>query len=186
MTEKRSHRKIIIMGSIASAVMFGFCFAMVPLYSLICKATGINTSVPSAQLLTPAYADSQGGPDLSRDVNVQFITVDHMGLPWDFYPKTKSIRVHPGENVKVFFYVKNTTDKPMTVQAIPSMTPPDAMRHFHKIECFCFRQQSLQPHESKNMALIFNVGKNLPKEVHVMTLAYTLFEVKPTAVKKDN
>jgi cytochrome c oxidase assembly protein subunit 11 len=184
MAEKKSHRKIIIMGSIASVLMFGFCFAMVPLYSLICKATGINTSVPSAQLLTPAYADSQGGPDFSREVTIQFVTVEHMGLPWEFYPRTKSIHVHPGENAKVFFYVKNTTDRPMTVQAIPSITPPESMKHFHKIECFCFTQQSLNAHEGKYMPLIFNIGKNLPKEVHVITLAYTLFEVKPKAIKK--
>lgn len=185
MADKQPHRKIFIIGGVASVLMFGFCFAMVPLYSLICKATGINTSVPSAELVTRFKLDpNHSAPDLSRELTIQFVTTDHMGLPWDFYPLTKSIKVHPGETAKVFFYVKNTTEKTMTVQAIPSITPPESMGHFHKIECFCFRQQTLQGHESKEMPLIFNIGRDIPKEVHVITLSYTLFAVTPKAIKK--
>lgn len=186
MTEKKSHRKIIILGGVASLVMFGFCFAMVPLYSLICKKTGINNSAPSSELLSPmsASAAKNQSVDLSRVVTVQFIAIDHMGLPWDFYPKTKSVRVHPGENAKIYFYAKNTTDKAMTVQAIPSLTPPESIGHLHKIECFCFRNQTLQAHESKDMPLIFNIDKELPKETHVITLAYTLFSVEAKKPKK--
>lgn len=185
MTKKKSHRNVFIFGGIAAVLMFGFCFAMVPLYSLICKKTGINTSLPSAQLVSRAYADTTNDtPDLSREITIQFVAIDHMGLPWDFYPNQKSVRVHPGETTKVSFYAKNTTDKEMTVQAIPSITPPESMGHFHKIECFCFRNQTLKGHESKDMPLIFNIGKDIPKEVHVITLAYTLFEVTPKAIKK--
>jgi cytochrome c oxidase assembly protein subunit 11 len=186
MSEKKSHRNIFIIGGVAAVLMFGFCFAMVPIYSLICKATGINTSVPNGELVTRAdsAAMTKNPPDLTREVNIQFIAVNHMGLPWDFYPRTKSVRIHPGENAKVYFYVKNMTDKAMTVQAIPSMTPPESMSHFHKIECFCFRQQKLAAHEGKEMPLIFNVDKDLPKETHVITLAYTLFDVTPKVSKK--
>ena len=92
--------------------MFAFCFAMVPLYSLICKSTGINTSSPN-DLLSPISAESASskGVDLSREVTIQFVATNHMGLPWDFYPRTKWVKIHPGENAKVFFYAKNTTDK---------------------------------------------------------------------------
>lgn len=180
MTKKKSHRKIYIIGGIAAVIMFTFCFAMVPLYNLICKSTGINAANDS-QLLSPLSEEAQKAQkvDLSREVTVQFVAIDHMGLPWDFYPKTKSIRVHPGENAKVFFYAKNTTDKEMTVQAIPSLTPPESIGHMHKIECFCFRNQTLRAHESKDMPLIFNIDTDLPKETHIITLAYTLFPVKP-------
>ena len=185
MADKQSHRKIYLIGGIAALVMFGFCFAMVPIYSLICKRTGINTSLPGGQLVTPVSASAlDKSPDMSREVTIQFVTSKTMGLPWDFSPKTKSIRVHPGENAKVYFYAKNTTDKAMTVQAIPSITPPESIGHFHKIECFCFTQQTLNGHASKDMALIFNVDKDLPKGTHVITLAYTLFAVKQTEPKK--
>jgi cytochrome c oxidase assembly protein subunit 11 len=178
---KKTNRKIFIIGGIVALVMFGFSFAMVPLYSLICKQTGINTSAADGDLLKASSAEvSSKDIDLTRNIEVQFVAVNHNGLPWDFYPMTKSIIVHPGQNNKVFFYAKNTTTHDMTVQAIPSMTPTDAIEHFHKIQCFCFTQQSLKGLASKEMPLIFRVGKNLPKDIHVITLAYTLFDAKPT------
>jgi cytochrome c oxidase assembly protein subunit 11 len=177
--EKKSNRKIFIIAGIAAGVMFGFSFAMVPIYSLICKATGINTSAPGSGLLTAVDYETKEPPDLTRTITVQFIAVNHNSMPWEFYPKTKTIDVHPGENNKIFFYVKNATDKDMTVQAIPSMTPPEALSHFHKIECFCFTQQSLKAREGKDMPMIFRIDKDIPKEVRVISLAYTLYDTTP-------
>lgn len=182
MTQPKSHRKVFIMGGIAVAIMFTFCFAMVPLYNLICKKVGISTTV-SKELVTPSQV-ANGPPDLSREIKIQFVAVQHMGLPWDFYPKVKSVTVHPGETSKVMFYAKNTTDKTMTVQAIPSITPGEATGHFHKMECFCFRNQKLAAHTGKEMPLVFTIGKDIPKHVRVITLAYTLFDVTADAAKK--
>lgn len=183
MAGKKSNRKIFIIGGIAAAIMFVFCFAMVPLYSLICKATGINTSVASADLLKATSVDTSKA-DMSREITVQFDTEMHNGMPWDFYPRTKSIVVHPGEVSKVYFYIKNTNARDMTVQAIPSMTPPEALSHFHKIQCFCFTQQSLKALESKDMPMVFQIDKDIPKDVRVITLAYTLFDVTPKPSRK--
>ena len=183
--QKSPHRKIFIIGGIVAAIMFGFCFAMVPLYSMICKATGINPSFQNADLVKPAVAAALSKDvDYSREVTVQFVATNHMGMPWEFYPRTKMVKVHPGEKTKVIFFAKNTMSNDMTVQAIPSMTPIDSISHFHKIECFCFRQQSLKGGEGKDMALIFNVDKDLPKEIHTITLSYTLFDVTPKETKK--
>ncbi len=182
MASQPSNKKIFIIGSAVAAIMFGFCFAMVPLYSMLCKATGTNTSVSSSALLSPVTPEIAKEPvDLSRTITVQFTTVNHNGMPWDFYPRTKIIKVHPGENSKVYFYAKNTTDKDMSVQAIPSMTPPEGLSHFHKIQCFCFTQQTLKAHEAKEMPMIFRIDNELPKDVHVITLAYTLFDTTPKA-----
>lgn len=184
MPEKKSHRKIFLIGGIVAALMFGFCFAVVPFYGLICKATGINTSLPSSELVLREQVNASATIDKTREVTVQFVASNHMGLPWDFYPRMKSIRVHPGENTKVYFYAKNTTTKLMSVQAIPSMTPTDSLGHFHKIECFCFRQQILKAGESKEMPLVFNIDAALPKDIHVITLAYTLFDTTPNEKRK--
>jgi cytochrome c oxidase assembly protein subunit 11 len=184
MSGQRSHRKIFIIGGIVAAIMFTFCFAMVPLYSLICKKTGINTSAANSSLLTQVSAQTNEQPDLSRTITVQFVATNHNGLPWEFYPRTKVMKVHPGENNKVIFYAKNTTEKRMSVQAIPSMTPTDALNYFHKIECFCFTQQTLDKKESKEMPMIFRIDKNVPKDMHVMTLAYTLFDISPNEARK--
>lgn len=177
--QKKSHRKVFITGGIAAAIMFGFCFALVPLYGLICKKTGINTTI-STDLITPAVADQiSKSTDLSREITVQFTATNHMGMPWNFFPKTKVMKVHPGEKNTVYFYAKNPTAKDMVGQAIPGMTPVDAIAHFHKIECFCFNQQTLKAGEEKNMAMVFQIDNDLPKEVHVITLAYTLFDATP-------
>jgi cytochrome c oxidase assembly protein subunit 11 len=132
-------------------------------------------------LLTPVQTNQiNTALDASRAITVQFVAVNHNGMPWDFYPRIPSVTVHPGQNNKVYFYAKNTTDHLMTVQAIPSMTPTEAISHFHKIECFCFKQQTLKQAESKNMPLVFEIDKDLPKNIHVITLAYTLFDVTGT------
>ena len=181
---KRSHKRVILYGSIAAGVMFTFCFAMVPLYSLLCKQIGTNTSRQNGDLISRANLDqTKEAIDITRTVKVQFIAVNHNGMPWDFYPQIKSVNVHPGEQNKIYFHAKNTTDHLMTVQAIPSMTPTTALSHFHKIECFCFRQQTLQAGQSKEMALVFQIDKDLPKEVNVLTLAYTLFDAIPETKK---
>jgi cytochrome c oxidase assembly protein subunit 11 len=181
MTEKKkSHHKVFLIGGTLAAIMFAFCFAMVPLYSLICKKTGINTSAPNSGLLTAVSKTPEpGAEDLSRTITVQFTTSNHNGMPWDFYPKTKTISVHPGQNNTVYFFAKNTTSHAMNVQAIPSMTPPEALSFFHKIECFCFTQQTLKGGDSKDMPMVFRIDKTIPKDIHVITLAYTLFDTTP-------
>lgn len=177
MQKTKSFRKTYWLTGTIAVIMFTFCFAMVPLYSLICKATGINTSAPNGNLLTAVSADAgKDAIDFSRKITVQFTTVKHNGLPWDFYPRVQSIIVYPGKNYQVMFYAKNTTEKTMTVQAIPSMTPTDALNYFHKIQCFCFAQQTLKAGESKEMPMIFRIDKDIPKTLNLVTLAYTLFE----------
>lgn len=184
MTKKSSHKKVIAWGIVVAIIMFGFCFAMVPLYSLICKKTGINTGAANTSLLQSVSEELTEPPDLSRTVTVQFVATNHKGLPWEFYPRTTSIVVHPGENNKIFFFAKNTTNKTMQVQAIPSMTPTVALNHFHKIQCFCFETQTLKSQESKEMPMLFRIDNQLPKEIRVITLAYTLFDTTPKAVRK--
>ena len=169
--EKKSHKKVLIISGIAAAIMFGFCFAMVPLYSMLCKATGINQTF-STDLVTAAKLDAIGTQvDKSRTILVQFTATNHMGMPWAFYPKQKYVKVHPGEKKQIYFYAKNPT-----AQAIPSMTPVESIAHFHKIECFCFNQQVLKAGESRDMGMLFQIDHDIPKNVHVITLAYTLFD----------
>mgnify|MGYP003643267439 CR=1 FL=1 len=186
MTEQRqkSNRKIITIGSIMAAVMFSFCFAIVPFYNAFCRATGISTSVPT-ELMAKSYGSGEALPGETREVEVQFLATNNMGMPWEFYPETTSVRVKIGQNAKVMFYARNPTDKDMTAQAIPSMTPVNGVAHFHKIECFCFSQQSLGAHKGRDMPLVFNIDKDLPKEVQVITLAYTLFDATPNSSRKE-
>lgn len=184
MSGAKSSRKIFMIGGTVAVIMFGFCFAMVPLYSLLCQKIGVNTSAAGSGLLTQVSEKTTEPPDLTRTIKVQFTATNHNGMPWDFYPRIREISVHPGENIKVYFYAKNPTEKTMSAQAIPSMTPTDALGHFHKIQCFCFNQQTLKGGESKEMPMIFRIDKDISKDIHVITLAYTLFDTTPKEVNK--
>lgn len=146
--------------------MFSFSFALSPLYRSICNRTGLSSAIPIGQ-----------NPDFRRDVLIQFVTSNHGDMNWDFYPLKKKVNVHPDDNTKIIFYAKNKTDKAMTVQAIPSFMPAFTAQYFHKTQCFCFNQQTLQPGESLEMPVIFHIDHDLPKEVSTITLAYTLFDV---------
>ena len=182
---QKAMRKTIVILALAVVIMFGFSFALVPLYRVACKKIGLNTSIPINNVPDAPVLANYSTAVLSRDLTVQFIAITNQGLAWEFRPQTQIIKVHPGEKTKVIFYAKNKTDKAMTVQAIPSITPTESINHFHKLECFCFNQQSLKAGEAKNMALVFQVDKDLPKDVHTITLAYTLFDVTPQAMQKE-
>lgn len=166
------HAKIIIFAIVVVIGMFGFSFALSPLYTKLCR---------SVDFYSGRRIWATGEPDFSRSVRVEFVTSNNRNLSWTFYSNISSLNVHPNENVRTVFYAKNNTNKKMTVQAIPSFSPNLAAKHFHKTECFCFSQQTLGPGESKVMPLIFHVDEALPKDIPVITLAYTLFDV----TKKD-
>jgi len=164
--QKKIRRTITPIVLIAIA-MFFFTFAMVPIYNVLCKTIGLNT----------AKAIANAVPDLSRDITVQFVTSNNQNLPWDFYPLQTTIKVHPGEKSIAFFYIKNNSSHTMRVQAIPSIAPPLSVKYFHKIQCFCFEQQTLKAGASMKMPLIFQIDPTIPDEINTITLSYTLFKV---------
>jgi len=153
--------------------MCAFVVALIPLYDLLCDITGLGGRTGDAYTYDPASIS----PDKSRLVRVNFITNTNAGMSWKFWPEKGGVKVHPGELKSVNFYVKNTTDKVMMGQAIPSLAPGSAAQYFHKTECFCFEQQILQPGEEMEMPMRFIVGRELPKNVQSINLSYALFDV---------
>ncbi len=115
--------------------------------------------------------------DEARAVRVQFLATNAAGMLWEFGPQADQVSVHPGASQEIRFVAYNPTDKPMTAQAIPSVSPSRAAAYFHKTECFCFTQQVLQPGERIEMPVRFIVDRDLPTDVHNLTLAYTLFDI---------
>src|SRR5581483_6952535 len=115
--------------------------------------------------------------DAARWVTFQFDTNLRSDLPWEFRPLERSVRFHPGELVQVEFEVHNRSDRAITGQAIPSYGPQIAGQYVKKLECFCFRQQTLQPGEVRRMPVVFVLEKDVPKDVGYVTMSYTFFEV---------
>ncbi|NMP33036.1 cytochrome c oxidase assembly protein [Thalassotalea sp. M1531] len=152
--------------------MFGFGFAMVPLYDVFCDITGLNGKTAN----TAAQVNDKG-VDESRIVTVQFISHLSKGIPWQFEPMVREIKVHPGEMKLVKFYAKNESSKDIIGQAVPSVSPGQAALYFQKIECFCFNHQPLKAREDVEMALQFYVDPELPEHISTLTLSYTLYDV---------
>jgi cytochrome c oxidase assembly protein subunit 11 len=93
------------------------------------------------------------------------------------------MQVHPGEMAQVLYEVVNTQARRIDAQAIPSYAPQQAAQYFKKVECFCFKQQTLGPNEAKQMPVVFYIDPALPRNVKVLTLSYTFFEIAGTAKK---
>lgn len=168
-TSPNNRRLLIILISVVIG-MLAFGFAMVPLYTVMCKAWGINGKIEQAKNIGSAIVDN------SRLVTVEFIATANENLPWDFYPLVKKVNLHPGENIVINYFAKNNSTKTMTVQAIPSVSPGLAAKFLKKTECFCFTQQTFKAGEGRNMPVLFHVDATLPKNVHTITLSYSMFD----------
>ncbi len=157
---------------VIAVLMFGFGYALVPIYKKICEITGVN-------ILTPkdATVERVGNTqvDKTRTITVEF-DANAQG-PWRFRPVVNSLQVHPGEMAQVVYEVVNTQARSIDAQAIPSYAPQQASVHFKKVECFCFKQQTLGPNEAKQMPVVFYIDPALPKDVKTITLSYTFFEI---------
>lgn len=182
--ENRSNnrRTVILLASLV-VLMFGFGFAMVPLYSLFCQATGTQSVALRSEVDKVAYSEDE--VDENRWVTVKFDTTVHPNLPWDFSAKANKIRVHPGEIYAVDFDAQNLSSETVTGQAIPSIAPWQATAYFTKLECFCFHKQTLTGTEKTVMPLRFMVSPDLPKEINSLTLSYSFMRLKePDGVKE--
>ena len=168
---KAANRRVAKRLGITAIAMFGFGFAMVPLYDVFCDITGLNGK--TGRMETEAALSQKVDED--RLVTVEFVASVNSELPWEFRPMIRRIKVHPGEVTEVNYFARNKTDKLVAGQAIPSLAPGLAAKYFNKTECFCFTRQILQPGESKEMPLRFVVDPQLPEEVRTVSLSYTFF-----------
>jgi cytochrome c oxidase assembly protein subunit 11 len=162
---------------VVATLMFAFGYALVPVYRAICTALGINVLSVSERAV-PGNSKADGANtqvDRSRTITVEF-DANARGV-WDFKPALRSVDVHPGELATVVYEFKNTQNRAMAAQAIPSYAPKQASPHFNKLECFCFNEYVLQPGESKQWPVVFVIDPKLPKDVTTITLSYTFFEV---------
>lgn len=173
-SQRRGRRNARMLGKLllVAVLMFGFGYSLVPLYKKICEITGINVlAVQETVNVKPSNTQI----DTSRTITIEF-DANTTG-PWRFKPAIASIQVHPGEMAQVVYEVVNTQSRAMEAQAIPSYAPQEAAAHFRKMECFCFKQQTLGPNEARQMPVSFYIDPAVPKNVKTITLSYTFFEV---------
>ena len=173
--QKSENRSLVGRLLIMTVAMFGFGFALVPLYDVFCQITGFG-----GRTNTEAVA-AEEAPDLSREIRVEFVTTVNSYAPFEFGADLDSMTVHPGKMYFATFTAKNMTDHDKIAQAVPSVAPVAAAEHFVKIEFFCFNSQEFAANEEKAMPLQFIVNPDLPEYVDTITLQYTFFDTASVA-----
>lgn len=172
-----ANKRIVTRLAVVVLAMFGFGFALVPLYDVFCEITGINGKTGRI-----AAEEALGQTiDENRLVTVEFLASVNSDLPWEFRPLVRKVRVHPGEITEVKYFASNRTGDPVAGQAIPSLAPGLAAKYFNKTECFCFTRQTLGPNEGKEMPLRFVVDPELPEDIRTVSLSYTFYPAQDSA-----
>jgi cytochrome c oxidase assembly protein subunit 11 len=171
MQEQVKTKRLVVRLATAAVLMFGFGFALVPLYEVFCDITGLNGKNFNEGPVAISSVDR------SRTVKIQFVTVNPADMPWEFWPNERTMRVFPGEDKVTAFYAKNPTPEWMVAQAVPSVTPSEAAPYLHKVNCFCFDRQPLEAGADTEMPLVFVVDPELPKHISTITLSYALYDL---------
>lgn len=174
-----ANRRLALKLGAVTLAMFGFGFALAPLYDLMCDVFGLNGK--TGRIEEQAVASPV---DRERTVTVEFTGLATSGLPWEFTPMVRKLEVHPGKMTEVKYLVRNLAQEEITGQAVPSVAPGISAAHFNKIECFCFTQQTLKPGETREMPVRFVVDAALDRKVHTITLSYSFFNANKQSAKK--
>ncbi len=178
-TQQKNTRLIRILVLVAVA-MFGFGYAMVPLYDVMCEVV-FKKEKPGIPVVDEAVSYKV---NKNREITVEFMTTVNKAAPMVFRSETKKLKIHPGQYYTVNFYAENKTDKVMVAQAIPGISPGPAAEYFKKTECFCFTEQTFKAREGRTMPVRFVVNPEIPEQYKTITLAYTFFDNTETSVKK--
>lgn len=183
MALKTTKRTVIIL-MVITLGMFCFTFALIPLYNVFCKITGLNGKLVDGVNATGARYRIREDQIIDRLVTVEFDVNRNPNLRCLISPQHLALRIKPGALTITSYQVKNLTDKKMVIQAVPSISPGKVAKYLKKLECFCFSPQILKPYESLTLSLKFWLEPEFPGSVHRLTLSYTVFDV--TDPKKES
>lgn len=170
---KAQNKKVIFIVTLVGMLMLSLSYAAVPLYDIFCRVTGFGG--------TTQIASSAPGSSGHPNINIRFESNITDSLNWDFYSKTKTVKIPMGEEKTIYYFAKNLSDEPIVGTATFNVTPAKAGQYFMKIDCFCFVEQLLNPGESMNMPVTFFIDPDLYKdenvqEVNEITLSYTFMK----------
>jgi cytochrome c oxidase assembly protein subunit 11 len=178
--QKRRVKSTLYYVTAAGVVTAGLSYAAVPLYRLFCQAYSYGGT-------TQAGHDANKVETMSavehRQIKIKFNADTAASMRWNFHPQQSEITVHPGETALAFYTAKNPTDKPVIGISTYNVVPFEAGQYFNKIQCFCFEEQQLNPHEEVDMPVFFYIDPEFVDDpfmeyVDEITLSYTFFEAK--------
>ena len=163
-----------------TAGMFAFGYLLVPIYDVFCDITGINgkTAASAATVVE--------SPDMDRTIVVEFISSVNQNAPWEFRPSVARMTVHPGKLYDATFFARNLADRDLIGQAVPSVSPGQAAKHFQKTDCFCFTEQHFEQGEGRDMIVRFIIDPELHGHVETVTLGYTFYATEKLAAATNS
>jgi len=167
----RANRNMTLKLLAIAAGSFGFGFALVPLYNVLCSVTGYGDQT---KLLQKVSAIEH--PDVRRTVTVEFLAEVASAGEWEFHPVRRTVQVHPGQLYTAEFFARNLTGRDTMAQAVPNIAPSEVAAYFHKTECFCFVPQHFRLDEARQMPVRFIIDPALPAHIDMITLAYTFYD----------
>jgi cytochrome c oxidase assembly protein subunit 11 len=176
---KKANRSLIVGLVLMTAGSFAFGWALIPLYDVFCRVTGVGNAEAKA-----GRSSAHEAIDPKREITLEFLADPASVGSFDFRPKIASMRIHPGKLYDAEFYAKNLTTAASVAQAVPSISPGVAAKYFHKTECFCFSPQRFAVGEARDMPVRFIVDPGLPSTVDKITLAYTFFDTTQSAARR--
>ena len=168
-------RKTVLQLGLLAVGMFGFAFALVPLYNIFCEITGLNGRTAGQAALLEEISQTTAE---DRDVTLEFLGSVARGLAWEFHPNDAELVVTPGELNVTTYYARNRTDRTIVAQAVPSVSPGRAAQYVKKIECFCFEPQEIPAGGELEMPVRFIVDSEMPESINELTLSYRMFPVE--------
>lgn len=153
------------------------------LYRAFCSLTGYEG--------TPRRVEEASLLRGKREMHVRFDSNVGGALPWTFEPEAAAMDLRTGRTATVFYKVTNKSDKTVTARAVYNIGPPSMGAYFDKISCFCFSDQTLKPHETVEMPVVFFLDPALEADetmngVDEVVLSYTFYQQKQAvAANKD-
>lgn len=180
MKEGSSTKRTALKLALIPIAMFGFGYALVPLYNVFCDTLGLGGR--GVKEVDATTVDARG-VDRGRDIKMEFVTSVNGDLPWNFRALTGTTTINPGALNEAEFVVENTSDKTIVGRAIYNVTPSVASVYFSKTECFCFTEQTLKPGEKMVMPVRYVIDTELPDNIKGVTLSYTFFELSESDSK---
>ena len=167
-----ANRRLALTLAAVFVAMVGVAFAAVPFYRAFCQATGFNGAVRRAGAAGPRVVSAKTVV-VSFDTNVN-------GINWRFEPEQASQTVHLGEHKLAFFRATNLSGRTLTGRALFNVLPESAGPYFSKLECFCFKNQTLAPGQSAEFPVVYTVDHRYAEDRDTrdqaeITLSYTFF-----------
>ncbi|MGC4029221.1 MAG: cytochrome c oxidase assembly protein [Steroidobacteraceae bacterium] len=178
-----AHRSMALKLGVVALLAFGFGFALVPLYNVMCAVTGYGDR---RELSQASDAPGVSAVDAGRVVTVEFLAELPTVGSWQFRPTVTSMQVQPGRLYEATFVAENLSQRATDAQAVPDVAPSMATAYFRKTECFCFTPQHFAAGETRTMPVRFFIDPALPKYVDRVTLAYTFYDTQAPVAALSN